>query len=51
MKMRKIAGVSRERARQIILDNEPALTKEIVSRYTDSELKEWLRLLRFKAAF
>lgn len=43
--------VSREKARQIILNNEPSLTTEIVGRYTDSELKEWMRLLNFKTNF
>lgn len=43
--------VSRENARRIILNSESDLNKEIVSRYTDSELKEWMRLLGFKANF
>ena len=43
--------VSREKARQIILNNEPDLTPEIVGKYTDSELKEWMRLLHFKTDF
>ena len=43
--------VSRERAKQIILNTEPALTREMVDKYTDSELKEWMQLLRFKTAF
>jgi len=42
---------SREAARRIILNNEPALTKEIVAGYTDSELKEWMRLLHIPTAF
>lgn len=43
--------VSRERARQIILNNEPDLTREMVNRYTDSELKEWMKLLHIKTNF
>lgn len=43
--------VSRERARQIILNTEPALTKEMVDRYTDSELKEWMKQLKFSTNF
>ena len=35
--------VSREKARQIILNTESALTREMVERYTDSELKEWMK--------
>lgn len=43
--------VSREKAIKIILNSEPDLNKDIVSRYTDSELKEWMRLLGFKTNF
>lgn len=43
--------VSREKARQIILNSEPSLTPEMVGRYSDSELKEWMRLLNFKTDF
>lgn len=43
--------VSREKARQIILNNEPDLTRDMVNNYTDSELKEWMKLLNFKTAF
>ena len=42
---------SREAARRIILNHEPALTKDIVAGYTDAELKEWMRLLRIPIAF
>ena len=42
---------SREAARRIILNNDPALTKDIVAGYTDSELKEWMRLLHIPTAF
>jgi hypothetical protein len=38
--------VSNERLKQIILNTEPALTKEMVDRYTESELKEWRKLLK-----
>lgn len=43
--------VSREKARQIILNTESALTREMVERYTDSELKEWMKQLHFKTDF
>ena len=49
--MSKAQKVTRERARQIILNTEPGLTKEIVNRYTDSELKEWMKLLNIKTSF
>lgn len=50
MKKKEIK-VSRERARQIILNTEPDLTREMVNRYTDSELKEWMKQLHFKTNF
>ena len=37
--------ISRARVREIILNNEPALTKDMVERYTDSELREWMKHL------
>lgn len=43
--------VSRERAKQIILNTESALTREIVDRYSDSELKEWMKQLKIKTNF
>ena len=43
--------VSRERAKQIILNTEPSLTKEIVECYSDSELKEWMKQLKIKTNF
>ncbi len=48
---KKETKVSRERARQIILNNEPDLTREMVNRFTDSELKEWMKLLHIKTNF
>ena len=52
MRIRKrTIGVSRIRAKQIILHTEPALTSEIVDRYTDSELKEWMKHLSFSTQF
>ena len=38
--------VSRAKVREIILANEPALTKDMVEEYTDSELREWMLLLK-----
>ena len=43
--------VSRERAKQIILNTEPELTRAMVDRYTDSEIKEWMKLLKIGTAF
>ena len=37
--------VSRARVREIILNSEPALTAQMVEKYTDSELREWMRHL------
>lgn len=52
MKTRKqTTKVTRERAKQIILNTEPALTREMVDRYTDSELKEWMKQLKIKTNF
>ena len=48
---KKYIKVSREKARQIILNSEPALSREIIERYTDSELREWMKQLRFKTDF
>lgn len=46
-----MSKVTRERARKIILNAEPALTREMVDRYTDSELKEWMKQLKIKTDF
>ena len=43
--------VTRERLKAIILNTEPDLTKEIVYKYTDSELKEWAKMLGYKTSF
>ena len=37
--------ISRERLCRIILNTEPSLTLDMVTRYTDSELREWIKLL------
>ena len=47
----KSKGVSRERAIQIIADSDPLLTRDIVSKYTDSELREWCKQLKLKTNF
>ena len=49
--MHKTPKVSRERAKQIILNSDGALTREIVDKYTDSEIKEWMKALRIKTNF
>ena len=51
MKMRKeTIKVSRERAIELAA-NLNCISKEMASKYTDSELKECLRLLKLKADF
>jgi len=47
---KKIIKVSRERAIELAM-NLNCVSKEIASKYTDSELKECLRLLKLKANF
>jgi len=49
MKTKKIT-ISREKAEQMVLNSEPSLTKEVVKKYTTSELNEWLRLLKMNVA-
>ena len=51
MKTRQTKGVSLERAKQIIVNSDPLLTKEIVDKYTDSEIKEWCKALKMKTNF
>lgn len=48
---RKTTGVSLERAKQIIADSDPLLTREIVDKYTDSEIKEWCKALKLETNF
>lgn len=47
---RKVIKVSKERAIQLAI-NTNGVSREIAERYTDSELKEVLRLLKLKADF
>lgn len=47
---RKVIKVSKERAIQLAM-NTNGVSHEIAERYTDSELKEVLRLLKLKADF
>ncbi|MEY8591464.1 hypothetical protein AALK14_08440 [Butyricimonas hominis] len=47
---RKVIKVSKERAIQLAM-NTNGVSREIAERYTDSELKEVLRLLKLKADF
>lgn len=47
---RKVIKVSKERAIQLAM-NTNGVSREIAERYTDSELKEVLRLLKLKANF
>ena len=51
MRTRRTFKVSKERAKEIILRNEPSLTKEMVDKYTDSEIKEWMVLLDYRTDF
>lgn len=46
----KVIKVSKERAIQLAM-NINGVSREIAERYTDSELKEVLRLLKLKANF
>lgn len=39
------------RAIQIILNSEAALTREMVERYSDTEIKEFIKHLGFKVKF
>lgn len=47
---RKVIKVSKKRAIQLAM-NTNGVSREIAERYTDSELKEVLRLLKLKADF
>ena len=47
---RNIIRVSKERAIQLAM-NTNGISREIAEKYTDSELKEVLRLLKLKANF
>lgn len=47
---RKVIKVSKERTIQLAM-NTNGVSREIAERYTDSELKEMLRLLKLKADF
>lgn len=47
---RKVIKVSKERAIQLAMSTN-GVSREIAERYTDSELKEVLRLLKLKADF
>lgn len=48
---RKTTKVSRERAKQIILNSDGMLTKEMVDKYSDSEIKEWMKALKIQTNF
>lgn len=47
---RKIIKISKERAIELTM-NLNSISREIAEKYTDSELKEVLRLLKLKANF
>ena len=47
---RKVYSVSREKAIEIAM-NHNCVSRQIAERYTDSELKEVLRVLKLKASF
>ena len=46
----KVIRVNRQRAIELAM-NTNSITREMAERYTDSELKEVLHLLKLKAAF
>lgn len=48
---RQSTGVSLERAKQIIVNSDSMLTKEIVDSYTVTEIKEWMKQLKIKTNF
>lgn len=50
MRTRNTPKVSRERAIQLAM-NTNGISREMAEKYTDSELKEVLRLLKLKANF
>ena len=41
----------KERAKQIILNSDSSLTKEMVDNYSDSEIKEYIKHIGFKVKF
>ena len=41
----------KERAKQIILNSDSSLTREMVDHYSDSEIKEFIKHLDFKVKF
>ena len=47
---RKVFKISKERAIQIAMDHN-CVSREIAEKYTDSELREVLRVLKLKANF
>lgn len=51
MKTRHIPTMPKERAKQIILNSDSSLTKEMVDNYSDSEIKEYIKHLGFKVKF
>ena len=51
MKTRHIPTMPKERAKQIILNSESSLTREMVDSYSDSEIKEYIKHLGFKVKF
>lgn len=51
MKTRHIPTMPKERAKQIILNSDSSLTKEMVDNYSDSEIKEYIKHIGFKVKF
>lgn len=45
IKRKTTLKISRARVREIIINNEPALTRDMVEKFTDSELREWMKHL------
>lgn len=51
MKTHHIPTMPKERAKQIILNSDSSLTKEMVDNYSDNEIKEYIKHLGFKVKF
>ena len=51
MKTRNIPTMTKERAKQIILNSSSDITREMVDNYSDTEIKEFIKHLGFKVKF
>ena len=51
MKTRNIPTMTKERAKQIILNSSSDITREMVDNYSYTEIKEFIKHLGFKVKF